>query len=975
MASPPPEREAPFSDDPLLAAPHVLAGFDAEGYADLYPDVRSYGDGLAHWLRHGRFEGRLAPGLSPYALRSRDPAAVARRAPGVTLFGPLSSPTGLGTAARGFVRALETAGEPFRAVPIDLARLRAGRADLPPVPPPGWDAHRVNLLVNTAETIEGLCSAYGRRLLDDAWNIGHWVWELPGFRSDWAACFGAVDEVWVASEFCRRAVAACSPVPVHTVPYVVEVDGAGAALGRAHFGLPEDVFVFAHVFDASSLIERKNPRALVRAFKAAFGDDPSVLLVLKYHSARGQRAPLSALYRESWGSNIRLVADVFGEEENAAFKRSVDCLVSPHRSEGFGFNIAEMMALAKPVIATGYAAPLDFMTPDNAYAIDHRLVPVGRETGGRDIGPYPADCVWADPDVGHMAHLMRHVRDNREEARAKGQRAAQDIRRLYSADAVAARIRSRLDALGVHADPPGFLDGWGRSAGRRFVHPLSRIADPELRDRVRGWPARPVFSVLLVAGEGGEEELVRSVDSLFAQDYPLWELCLCLPGGESGAADGCGDGLPDGWRLRDERVRVLRGRTADPGLCAGEAAELSSGGYLIPLRAGDRLHPAALRRFAERIVAESQPPDLIYADEEGPGGRKPDWSPEHLESTMYLGGFLAVRKAAFLEAGGFRPGQGGAGLYDLALRLSRSTGRILSLRAVAGQRVAGQSRPPAGDAAAQRRALEEHVGAKYGNWGRVEPGRRPGCFRVRVRPPGTPPVTLVIPATGRQADIPGRGRVSLLDSLLVAILKTTAYPAFRILVAETGCLSDRQRQAYAANRIGILGLRAADSSLRIPPAAVLNAALRASTTELVVLLDEGMEVTEAGWLAGLVEPVRNPEIGLAGPDGLVAGPEGLAPVPDPDLLRGCAAPAGMTAALRRSLVEEAGGFDERLETGRAVTDLGLAALALGYRNLSLPADGLVRLAPPAEAPPGAAARDEALLRHKWAGLFAASVAA
>ena len=43
------------------------------------------------------------------------------------------------------------------------------------------------------------------------------------------------------------------------------------------------------------------------------------------------------------------------------FITSLDCFVSPHRSEGFGFNLAESMYLEKPVIATGYSGNIDFM--------------------------------------------------------------------------------------------------------------------------------------------------------------------------------------------------------------------------------------------------------------------------------------------------------------------------------------------------------------------------------------------------------------------------------------------------------------------------------------------------------------------------------------------------------------------------------------------------------------------------------------
>ena len=46
--------------------------------------------------------------------------------------------------------------------------------------------------------------------------------------------------------------------------------------------------------------------------------------------------------------------------------RCSDCFVSLHRSEGYGFGIAEAMVLGKPVIATAYSGNMDFMDPGRA---------------------------------------------------------------------------------------------------------------------------------------------------------------------------------------------------------------------------------------------------------------------------------------------------------------------------------------------------------------------------------------------------------------------------------------------------------------------------------------------------------------------------------------------------------------------------------------------------------------------------------
>ena len=77
-----------------------------------------------------------------------------------------------------------------------------------------------------------------QRLLDDSYNVGIWFYELAAFPAEWAAVFGAFDEIWVASAFCRDAIGAISPVPVTVVPMPV-LPAAPSALSRRDLGLPD----------------------------------------------------------------------------------------------------------------------------------------------------------------------------------------------------------------------------------------------------------------------------------------------------------------------------------------------------------------------------------------------------------------------------------------------------------------------------------------------------------------------------------------------------------------------------------------------------------------------------------------------------------------------------------------------------------------------------------------------------------------
>jgi hypothetical protein len=94
------------------------------------------------------------------------------------------------------------------------------------------------------------------------------------------------------------------------------------------------------------------------------------------------------------------------------------------------------------VIATAYSGNLDFMTSENSLLADCELVPAG---SGHD--PYPADGVWAEPDLDHAAALMRRVFDERDLGRTLGVTAAADIRRLYAPDVVGDVVNRRLESI------------------------------------------------------------------------------------------------------------------------------------------------------------------------------------------------------------------------------------------------------------------------------------------------------------------------------------------------------------------------------------------------------------------------------------------------------------------------------------------------------------------------------------------------
>jgi glycosyltransferase involved in cell wall biosynthesis len=159
-----------------------------------------------------------------------------------------------------------------------------------------------------------------------------------------------------------------------------------------------------------------------------------------------------------------------------------DCLVSLHRSEGLGLHCAEAMWLGKPVVATRYSGNLDFMDDGNSFLVDHTLVPVRHGEG-----VYPADAVWADPDLDQAADHLRRLATDPDLGRRVGARARAAMARQPS-PAVTGRMIARTAGLGPYEPDPATLHRRDAASThhRTSVHPpcASEPSEPP-RETVR----------------------------------------------------------------------------------------------------------------------------------------------------------------------------------------------------------------------------------------------------------------------------------------------------------------------------------------------------------------------------------------------------------------------------------------------------------------------------------------------------------
>jgi glycosyltransferase involved in cell wall biosynthesis len=366
---------------------------------------------------------------------------------GVNVAGYFRAEAGVGQAARHVVEGLRRAEIPFATLGFSETPSR----QLHHFEETGDTAYDVNIICVNADQLHRFAHHVGLDFFRNRHSIGIWWWEVSRFPARYRSALDLLNEVWVGSEFIRQTIAPETEKDVLKIPIGIELPGDIDPLPRERVSVPEG-FMFLFSFDFDSRFERKNPLAVVEAFRRAFepGEGP-VLLIKSINGDRNLR-DLERLRAETGGLDDVVIYDGYlSGAETEALTAACDCYVSLHRSEGFGLTMAEAMAHGKPVIATGYSGNVDFMTEETSRLVPYRLVEIPP-----GVDPYPAGAEWAEPDVEFAASFMRELYEDPDGARELGRRAREHVADVLSPDRTAAFLASRLGTIQeLRASIPG----------------------------------------------------------------------------------------------------------------------------------------------------------------------------------------------------------------------------------------------------------------------------------------------------------------------------------------------------------------------------------------------------------------------------------------------------------------------------------------------------------------------------------------
>ena len=291
------------------------------------------------------------------------------------------------------------------------------------------------------------------RVRENDYFIGQFYWELSDICEVHKPTLGLMNEIWVASEFLASVYRRRVDIPVMNMGAVVSPDPSQTAYTRADFGLREGDYLFLVNFDASSIVERKNPLAAVEAFQEAFpqGDEKAGLVIKTRNLANigpssDRKHWERSAHRIEKDRRIKVIDATFPEDAMTELYRVTDCYVSLHRSEGFGYGPAEALYWAKPVIVTAFSGVCDFCTESTARLVDYELIGVKPKE-------YPyvdseGSHFWADPNVKTASRHMRSLYEDPQSGVNLGKQGQRLIRDRYSPRALSQRYSARLNELG-----------------------------------------------------------------------------------------------------------------------------------------------------------------------------------------------------------------------------------------------------------------------------------------------------------------------------------------------------------------------------------------------------------------------------------------------------------------------------------------------------------------------------------------------
>ena len=471
------------------------------------------------------------------------------------------------------------------------------------------------------------------------------------------------------------------------------------------------------------------------------------------------------------------------------------------------------------------------------------------------------------------------------------------------------------------------------------------------------------ISIILPVYNTPRHFLCEAIESVLNQIYPFWELCIV----DDASTFPYVRSTLEGYEQKDDRIKVVfRQENGHISIACNSGLDIANGEYIALLDHDDVLPPHALYEVALEINRNPEV-DMIYSDEDhiDSQGRhklphfKPDWSPDSFLAWMYTCHLGVYRRNLVNKIKGFRQGFEGSQDYDLVLRLSEKSNKIIHIpkilyhwRMWKESTAGGNYAKPYAYQSAEK-ALNDAL-LRRKEFGKVisHPEYK-GFYQVRYKIRECSLVSIIIPAVPTNYDS--------LERCLSAVFNKASYPNYEVLLvadASQEFETCRILEKWKKKEPQRFQYYSANTSFNISQ--INNYAVSKSNGTYLLFLSSYTKVITDDYLIAMIEHAQRPSIGAVGSHilysdsttkqvGIILGAGGnvtdvydgdyyknLGNCPTLKTNRNYSAVSGDCLMCRRTLFDEIGQFDENLCCDYFDTDLCLKMIEKGYNNIYLP---------------------------------------
>lgn len=473
------------------------------------------------------------------------------------------------------------------------------------------------------------------------------------------------------------------------------------------------------------------------------------------------------------------------------------------------------------------------------------------------------------------------------------------------------------------------------------------------------------ISILVPLYNTPERFLREMIDSVVAQTYKNWELCLA--DGSDGEHGIVGE-ICKSYYEKDKRI-VYKKLEKNEGISGNTNAcyAMATGEYIGLFDHDDLLHPSVLYEYM-KVICE-QDADYIYCDEATFKGNsinhmitlhfKPDFAPDNLRANNYICHFSVFQRGLLEGTELFRSQFDGSQDHDMILRLTGRAKRIVHVpkilyywRSHKGSVASGIGAKTYAIAAAKG-AIAEHLKSKGCHDFSIESTRAfETIFRIKYDLTARPLVSIIIA---------NKDHVEDLSRCVESIINKSTYENYEIIIVENNSETEQIQEYYREitkhPKVQVVTYQGAFNYSKIN-----NYGATFAKGEYVLLLNNDTEVITEGWMEEMLMYGQREDVGVVGAKlyyedktiqhaGIVIGLGAHRTaghthykVPEANVgymgklcyAQNVTAVTGACMLVKKSLYEQLGGLDEEYAVALNDVDFCLRVRKLGLLNIFTP---------------------------------------